>query len=148
MSDTFVTPSVSKLAPSRNGAFITQQRQFTCNPLGGMSAQSGAETVYSAWVQMPCAQSALDLALAIATLTGTSPTLAVTVQTCRSVVGGNAVDTPRAATGGAFGSQSATGTVYAQCLVLQWVRLQIVVGGTTPASAFSVTGSGVPLGLA
>jgi hypothetical protein len=148
MSDTFVTPSVSKLANTRNGPFALQQRSFTCAPLGAMSSQSGAETVFSAWVQMPCQQSVLDLAMAITTLTGTSPTLAVTVQTCRSVVSGNAVDTPRAATGGAFGSQSATGTVYAQCLVLQWVRLQIVVGGTTPASAFSVTGAGVPLGLA
>jgi hypothetical protein len=148
MTDTFVTPSVSKLASNRNSVFATQQRSFNLAPLGGMSSQSGVETVYSPWVQMPSAQSALDLALAITTLTGTTPTLAVAVQTCRSVVSGNAVDTPRAATGGAFGSgQTATGTVYAQCVVLQWVRLQIIVGGTSPASAFTVTGTGVPLGL-
>jgi hypothetical protein len=147
MSDTFVTPAITRQPPVYNGMFATAQQSFSLAPLGGMSSQSSAETTYSAWFQMPSGQSSLDLALAITTLTGTSPTLLVTVQTCRQVVSGTAVDTPRAATGGAFASASATGTEYTQCLVLAWVRLQIVVGGTSPASAFTVTGTGVPLGL-
>lgn len=146
MTDTFVTPGAPTRAGKTRTPFNTAQNSFNLAPLGGMSSQSSAETVYSAWVQMPTPQSALDLALAVTALTGTTPTLAVTVQTCRSVVGGSAVDTPRPATGGLFGSQTATGTFYTQCLVLLWVRLQIVVGGTTPASAFAVTGTGVPLG--
>jgi hypothetical protein len=147
MSNTFVTPVVTKLANAYKGWFACVQRSFSLAPLGGMSSQSGNETVYSRWVQMPCEASALDLALAITGLAGTLPSVAVTVQTCRQVVNGSAVDTPRAAMGGSFGTQNAPGTVYAQCIVLQWVRLQIVVSGLTPSSAFSVTGTGVPLGV-
>jgi hypothetical protein len=147
MSDVFVSPLASKLANAYNGLFGRMQRSFSLSPLGGMSSQSGAETTYSPWVQMPSEQSALDLALATTTLTGTEPSLQVTVQTCRVVIGGSAVDTPRSATGGAFATQFGAGTLYAQCLVLQWVRLAASIGGVSPASAFTVTGTGVPLGL-
>lgn len=147
MTDTFVPPIVTRRASRHNGVFAAQQKSFSLAPLGGMTAQSDAETIYSAWVQMPAEQSVLDLDLAITALTGTSPTLEIAVQTCRQVVNGNAVDTPRVAPGGAFPPQSAVGSVSTQCLVLQWARLQIIVGGTTPACAFTVGGTGVPLGL-
>lgn len=147
MPDTFVKPSVTKLASRRNGLFGAQQCSFSLAPLGGMTEQAGPETVFSPWVQLPSAQSALDLGLEITKLAGTSPTLQVTVQTCRAVDNGNAVDAPRAALGGTFDGLKEADKVYVQCLALRWVRLQIVIGGSTPAIAFTVGGTGVPLGL-
>jgi hypothetical protein len=200
MTDTFVAPSLTTRPNRPNSMFPVKRPSFSLAPLGGMSAQSGAETVFSPWVQLPTEQSVLDLTLAITTLTDgsavkaapsppsaisasssmdvssapstatsdvaslpvtptpgtpspvtptpapTGPSLRVTVQTCRAMKDGNPVDAPRTAMGGDFGNQTAAGTVYAQCLALKWVRLQIVVGGASPASAFSVTGTGVALG--
>src|SRR5262249_17289939 len=135
MSDVFITPLVTKQAPAYNGWCARPQRSFGLAPLGGMSSQSGDETVYSAWVQMPCEQSALDLACTVTASTGDEGSdWTVTVETCRQVTSGSAVDTPRAAMGGAFPSVGG-GTVYTHCLVLRWVRLQIVAGGN-PAGAF------------
>ena len=140
---------------NRNGAACAASRKASA--MRGTSARicrSSASTgrgAPRALINLPSSASIL-LSPAPASPTGpvlplAGPTLAVTVQTCHDVESGNAVDTPRAATGGAFGAQSATGTAYAQCLVLRWVRLQVVVGGANPTSAFSVTGTGVPLGL-
>lgn len=163
MSDTFITPGRPRLTTFRNNVFTAERRSFPLAPLGGMSAQSGAETVFTEWVKLPADQSSLDLTLEITelrdsestTTTTTSgvesspggATLEVTVQTCRKVDNGNAVDPPRVPLGGEFGPQETTGTVDVQCLVLQWVRLQVVVSGVSPTSAFTVSGTGVPLGL-